>query len=635
MRTVAQLFLNFLLNAIWQIAAIALAAGCGNYLLRPLTRFRHVMWVVALTMSLLLPLVSAFVSLRSESRSAVSQQNVTIEPVTTVPANIVLSDLPPTTARASSAFHVSQRIAFGLLAAFLILAGYRSARLLRAWIKTRAIRRAALPFAPAENLRSIVQQCQKVFGVSRVRLLSSRSLKVPATVGIFDPLVILPEDLLGDSDTDALAAAVGHEMVHVARRDYLLNLIYELIFLPLSFHPAAALIKRQIIKTRELRCDELVAQRLLHPEVYARSLVRLAGWAMPLNRRPQTIIVGMADADILEVRVMSLLKKTKSSLRRNILLLIAAALLLAIPCVASASFGLNFNIDPAGAGVQEPSSGAQEKKEMRDREALEREMKERAEKEDLELKQKIERETNPEVRAKLETLLRRRLEDREKQGYAVTFEGKSLNFMIDEEGARREREIEAKRNVELAKAAKISMDQAIQIATSSTPGKVLECSLVGERWKEPGELAKPSRVLYHVVILSGDEPNTVTNHVLVNAVDGSIFRSEKEERKIENPEYLRQGHAPIEGGKLNGNAIALPNPEYPDIARAARAEGSVTVQIMIDETGHVISARAVSGHSLLQAAAVTAARQAVFAPTRLKGEPVKVTGALIYNFVAQ
>jgi TonB family protein len=634
MRIVAQLFLNFLLNAIWQIAAIALAAGCGNYLLRPLTRFRHVMWVVALTMSLLLPLVSAVVSLRSESRSAVTQQS-TIEPVTTVPANIVWSDLPPAAARASSALHVSQRIAFGLFAAFLILAGYRSARLLRAWIKTRAIRRAALPFAPAENLRSIVQQCQKVFGVTRVRLLSSRLLKVPATVGIFDPLVILPEDLLADSDTDALTAAVGHEMVHVVRRDYLLNLIYELIFLPLSFHPAVALIKRQIIKTRELRCDELVAQRLLHPQVYARSLVRLAGWALPLNRRAQTIIVGMADADILEVRVMSLLKKTKSSLRRNILLVIAAAFLLAIPCVAAATFGVNFNIDPASASAQEPY-GTQEKKEMRDRQAVERELKERAEREDLELKQKIERESNPEARAKLEALLRRRLEDREKQGYAVTFEGKSLNrFMIDEEGARREREIEARQKTELAKAAKISMDQAIQIATSSTPGKVLECSLVGERWSEPGELAKPSRVLYHVVILSGDEATPVTSHVLVNALDGSIVRTEKEERKIENPEYLRQGHAPIEGGKLNGNAITLPNPEYPDIARAARAEGSVTVQIMIDETGHVISARAVSGHPLLQAAAVTAARQALFAPTRLKGEPVKVTGSLIYNFVAQ
>ena len=76
-------------------------------------------------------------------------------------------------------------------------------------------------------------------------------------------------------------------------------------------------------------------------------------------------------------------------------------------------------------------------------------------------------------------------------------------------------------------------------------------------------------------------------------------------------------------------------PEYPEIAKRAHAAGSVTVEITIDETGNVISAHAVSGHPLLQAAAVTAARQASFAPTRLNGEPVKVAGLLVYNFVAQ
>jgi protein TonB len=61
----------------------------------------------------------------------------------------------------------------------------------------------------------------------------------------------------------------------------------------------------------------------------------------------------------------------------------------------------------------------------------------------------------------------------------------------------------------------------------------------------------------------------------------------------------------------------------------------VTVQVMIDESGNVVSARAVSGHPLLQQSAASAARQARFTPTTLGGRPVKVTGVLIYNFVAQ
>jgi protein TonB len=93
--------------------------------------------------------------------------------------------------------------------------------------------------------------------------------------------------------------------------------------------------------------------------------------------------------------------------------------------------------------------------------------------------------------------------------------------------------------------------------------------------------------------------------------------------------------APISGGVLNGKAVHLVTPPYPAIARSAHASGSVQVQVLIDENGNVISAHAVSGHPLLQAAAVAAARSSTFPPTKLSGQPVKVNGVIIYNFVAQ
>ena len=93
--------------------------------------------------------------------------------------------------------------------------------------------------------------------------------------------------------------------------------------------------------------------------------------------------------------------------------------------------------------------------------------------------------------------------------------------------------------------------------------------------------------------------------------------------------------APISGGVLNGRALSLPKPVYPAIARQAHASGTVVVQVTIDENGGVISAHAVSGHPLLQAVAVQAARGARFSPTKLSGQPVKVTGVITYNFVAQ
>ncbi len=91
----------------------------------------------------------------------------------------------------------------------------------------------------------------------------------------------------------------------------------------------------------------------------------------------------------------------------------------------------------------------------------------------------------------------------------------------------------------------------------------------------------------------------------------------------------------ISGGVLNGKAISKPTPPYPPIAKAARAAGTVTVQIVVDESGKVISASAVSGHPLLRQAAEQAARQARFTPTQLSGQAVKVSGVITYNFVLQ
>jgi TonB family protein len=100
------------------------------------------------------------------------------------------------------------------------------------------------------------------------------------------------------------------------------------------------------------------------------------------------------------------------------------------------------------------------------------------------------------------------------------------------------------------------------------------------------------------------------------------------------PTPAARPRGPISGGVLNGKAISLPRPSYPAIARAARASGTVTVQVTLDESGKVVSARAVSGHPLLQQSAVQAAYGARFSPTQLSGQPVKVTGVITYNFVA-
>lgn len=86
---------------------------------------------------------------------------------------------------------------------------------------------------------------------------------------------------------------------------------------------------------------------------------------------------------------------------------------------------------------------------------------------------------------------------------------------------------------------------------------------------------------------------------------------------------------------LNSQAILLPKPAYPSMAKQIGVQGTVSVQVLIDEEGRVISAKAVSGHPLLVPEAQKAAMMARFSPTVISDQAVKVSGVITYNFVMQ
>jgi periplasmic protein TonB len=89
---------------------------------------------------------------------------------------------------------------------------------------------------------------------------------------------------------------------------------------------------------------------------------------------------------------------------------------------------------------------------------------------------------------------------------------------------------------------------------------------------------------------------------------------------------------PVSGGVLNGTALSLPAPTYPEGARRMKTQGTVAVEVVLDENGKVISAQATSGPVILREAAVQAAKRARFSPTKLSGMPVKVSGVINYKF---
>lgn len=137
-------------------------------------------------------------------------------------------------------------------------------------------------------------------------------------------------------------------------------------------------------------------------------------------------------------------------------------------------------------------------------------------------------------------------------------------------------------------------------------------------------------------------------HGLLHLTNGeNIYIADKSEVDIDNlnanteppspdtPEDLSSSVRTISGGVLNAKATTLPKPGYPPLAKQVGAHGTVIVQVLVDEKGNVVTAKAISGHPLLQPSAVAAARGAKFTPTLLNGKPVKVRGVINYNFEAE
>jgi beta-lactamase regulating signal transducer with metallopeptidase domain len=342
MKPIEDFVLGFTLNALWQpVLVAAIAALCLRLLLRRAAAQHHyVVWAAALSLSVLLPFWSALPDSIDPLKSAISPIAIDLSELGMSPA---IQAIPPATGPGSvNNSSTLSKFPFKSIftGIFLLFILYRLLKLGRAWSATRAIRQSAIPVVISERLEKVMDHCRQALGVSNVSLLCSTSVTVPVTLGWHRPAIILPAQLASGASPELLTAALGHEMAHIRRRDYAWNIVYELLFLPISFHPAAALVKRRINETRELACDETVGELVMDAHDYARSLVGLAN-SVSLSSRP-TYTLGVNDADILERRIMKLFEKMPSASKRPARVWLAITLFaLTLSGVGVAAFPVN------------------------------------------------------------------------------------------------------------------------------------------------------------------------------------------------------------------------------------------------------------------------------------------------------
>lgn len=313
MEAISQTVVTYLLNASWQITVIAgIGLALGVFLRRMPFRYRHILWVTCLGACVLVPLVT----LVFQSFAAGGMASATTAAAS---GSGELSGSEPS---APFRFHSrSHAISFpsnlisALVWSYAAFVFFRLIGFGWSYRRTQHIRKSAFACGMPARLSQSLEECSAKFLLPPIRVLCSPDIGSPSTLGHIRPVLILPEHFFeaGIGGQEVLAA-LGHELAHIRRRDFGLNLLYEVASLPICFHPLSLFIRARLAQTRELACDEMAAALLPSVTDYARSLVRLAQMmfaAAPSAKTSYTM--GLFDTRALEERIMNILDTGKRS----------------------------------------------------------------------------------------------------------------------------------------------------------------------------------------------------------------------------------------------------------------------------------------------------------------------------------
>lgn len=323
---------TFILNAIWQITAItALAFLCTKVVHTAPSRFSHRVWIAALGACLLIPTATALLQHRAAT-DGTSASAPTSQPSRGTQSSA--RSIPVSLHSFSRSISFPPTVLFALPWLYGSILLFHIFRL--AWFghQTHRVCQLAYPRQLPPALARIVEHCRRSFSLPDVSVLCTAELSGPATLGFRRPLLLLPENFFVERvPEDDLFSAISHELAHVLRRDFPLNLLYEIACLPFRFHPCAGLILSRIAQTRELACDDVAAQMLPTARRYATSLIHMAQSMFTEAR--SNYALGLFDTNTLEERIMNILKNNDTRKKTRIIRLITVCL------IGAASVGLS------------------------------------------------------------------------------------------------------------------------------------------------------------------------------------------------------------------------------------------------------------------------------------------------------
>jgi beta-lactamase regulating signal transducer with metallopeptidase domain len=320
-----------LLHSIWQIAAAALfLLAALRFSSGASAQFRYAMSVFVLGLAFLLP-VTTFIWLAESSQSthvkaeAFQTGDVSLRERVSPPAEKPRNINDGEGAVAGTSYHLILTSADlpakmpWLVAFWLLGVACFTLRLLGGvWqlhkLKTRRI------CEPEKDWREKFSAvCEKLAITQKVKLLSSKLVETPIVIGWLKPVILIPASVFFQIDPHELETIIAHELIHIRRRDYLVNFAQSLIEILFFYHPGVWWISAQIRREREFVCDDIVSLALEGKRViYAQALANLEELRLLANGRvpSMALAIGAANGGNLMLRIQRILQK-KTEIKRN------------------------------------------------------------------------------------------------------------------------------------------------------------------------------------------------------------------------------------------------------------------------------------------------------------------------------
>lgn len=345
---------SYLVHCGWIVPVLALIGWSFERILttsRPQARFR--VWAGVILLSTVLPL--AFVQVPASQTNNILTAKPLVgmvkERTLMPPSTLAADDLKLKTIHQSKTVELPQLVAFGLAGGYAVLVVWWLSRILVGLYQVRQFRKTLKPVELAASLCQRFHHCAEQLNVPIPLVFSGPAEASPFTFGILRPVVVIPQTILESATPELLESVFAHELAHIRRRDFGVNLMLEFCTAFCVFHPLVWFLRKRLNLYREAACDEMVTAHLIDPLTFAQSLIVVAD---TLSSR-HVLTPGMFHSNTLEERIMSLTHSVDQTGKPNVSLFQRLSFGLIVSC-GIAAFGLIPALIPTLAETQSPQS---------------------------------------------------------------------------------------------------------------------------------------------------------------------------------------------------------------------------------------------------------------------------------------